>query len=90
MTDATYLDCSGSMATAGREVAAQQHASSPLFYFGKVVHDEKPSCEGPTNFASVFSHARVNGFQTIRIVTDGYAEEYGIQPTGLNVEWVKV
>ena len=89
MTDATYLDSSGSMY--GLDLTP--HAKGSVFYFDMKIHDKKlPFGEGTmgTDYGAVFRHARENGFQDIRIVTDGYADDYRTQPYGLSVEWVEV
>ena len=91
MKDATYLDCSGSVMDFdpdGRVLA--QHAEGPPFHFDMRVHDVRPSGGGGTDFNAVFFHARTNGFQSIRIVTDGIADGFKRQPYGLSVEWVRV
>ena len=85
MTNATYLDSSGSMA--GRDLTP--HANGTVFHFDKEVY-AAPQFGGPTDYNAVFRHARENGFQDIRIVTDGYAPNYQTQPHGLSVEWIEV
>ena len=92
MTDATYLDCSGSVMAFDPDgtVLAQHATSGPRFYFSGRVHDERPLYGQSTDFGAVFRHARTKGFQCIRIVTDGFADGYKSQPYGLNVEWVQV